>query len=173
MTVRPVCVFVGMMGAGKTTIGHLVADRLGVPFLDVDDTIAATAGKPIPEIFIDDGEDHFRALERAAIATALAGFDGVLALGGGAVMADETRKLLAEHTVVYLSVEVADAVKRVGLGVGRPMLKMNPRATLRHLLDLRRPLYDEVASVVVRTDALTVDEVADAVMAALSASTPR
>jgi shikimate kinase len=170
-TVRPICVFVGMMGAGKTTIGQLLAARLGVPFLDVDSDIEAAAGKPIPEIFIDDGEAHFRALERAAVAAALENFAGVLALGGGAVMADETRRLLAEHTVVYLSVEVADAVKRVGLGAGRPMLKMNPRATLRHLLDQRRPLYEEVASVVVRTDTLTPDEVADEVTGALGIAT--
>jgi shikimate kinase len=166
---RPVCVFVGMMGAGKTTVGQLVASALGVPFKDVDNDIEATAGKPIPDIFIDDGEEHFRALERAAVAAALESFDGVLALGGGAVMADETRKRLADHTVVYLSVEVADAVKRVGLGAGRPMLKMNPRATLRHLLDLRRPLYEEVATVVVRTDGRTPDEVLAAVIAHLSA----
>src|SRR5690349_14594458 len=124
-----------MMGAGKTTVGRLVASRLGVAFLDVDDDIVQTAGKPIPEISIDDGEDAFRARERAAGAGALERFDGVLALGGGAILADETRRLLADHTVVYLSVEVADAVKRVGLGIGRPMLKMNPRATLRALLD--------------------------------------
>jgi len=160
-------VFVGVMGAGKTTVGQLVADRLGVPLLDVDSDIEAVAGKPIPEIFIDDGEAHFRALEREAVARALATFDGVLALGGGAIMADETRKRLLDHTVVYLSVEVADAIKRVGLGTGRPMLKMNPRATLRHLLDLRRPLYEEVATVVVHTDGRTPDEVTTAVLAEL------
>jgi shikimate kinase len=159
------------MGAGKTTVGQLVADRLGVPFLDVDSDIEAVAGKPIPEIFIDDGEAHFRALEREAVARALTTFDGVLALGGGAIMADETRKRLLDHTVVYLSVEVPDALKRVGLGAGRPMLKMNPRATLRHLLDLRRPLYEEVATVVVRTDGRTPDEVTAAVLAELP--TPR
>ena len=172
MSTKPLCVFVGVMGAGKTTVGQLVADRLGVPFLDVDSDIEAVAGKPIPEIFIDDGEAHFRALEREAVARALATFDGVLALGGGAIMADETRKRLLDHTVVYLSVEVADAVKRVGLGTGRPMLKMNPRATLRHLLDLRRPLYEEVATVVVHTDGRTPDEVTTAVLAALPTPTP-
>ncbi len=165
----PVCVFVGMMGAGKTTVGQLVASALDVPFKDVDNDIEATAGKPIPDIFIDDGEEHFRALERAAVAAALESFDGVLALGGGAVISDETRKRLADHNVVYLSVEVADAIKRVGLGAGRPMLKMNPRATLRHLLDLRRPLYEEVATVVVRTDGRTPDEVVAAVIAHLTA----
>jgi shikimate kinase len=165
---KPLCVFVGMMGAGKTTVGQLLATRLGVPFLDVDSDIEAAAGKPISEIFIDDGEAHFRALERQAIAAALDNFGGVLALGGGAVMADETRKLLADHTVVYLSVEVADAVRRVGLGAGRPMLRMNPRATLRHLLDQRRPLYEEVATVVVHTDERTPAQVVDEVAAALA-----
>jgi shikimate kinase len=165
---RPVCVLVGMMGAGKTTVGQLVADRLGVPFKDVDGDIEATAGKSIQDIFVDDGEEHFRALERAAVAESLDGFAGVLALGGGAILADETRKRLADHTVVYLSVEVADAIKRVGLGVGRPMLAMNPRATLRHLLDQRRPLYEEAATVVVYTDGRTPDEVVDDVVAALS-----
>jgi shikimate kinase len=163
----PVCVLVGMMGAGKTTVGRLVADRLGLPFRDVDADIEAAAGKPISEIFIDDGEEHFRALERAAIATALEEFDGVLAVGGGAILADETRKRLLGHRVVYLSVELPDALKRVGLGSGRPMLAMNPRATLRHLLDQRRPLYQEAATVVVATDGRTPDEVAAEVTAAL------
>jgi shikimate kinase len=162
-----------MMGAGKTTVGQLVADRLGVPFLDVDATIEAAAGKPISDIFIDDGEEHFRALERDAVAAALTGFDGVVALGGGAVLAAETRERLAGHLVVYLSVEVADAIKRVGLGTGRPMLAMNPRATLRHLLDQRRPLYEGVASVVVHTDGRTVEEVAAEVTAALDRVAPR
>ncbi len=147
------------MGAGKTTVGQLLADALGVPFRDVDDDIEATAGKPIPEIFIDDGEEHFRTLERAAVAAAVDGFGGVLALGGGAILAAQTRKKLVGQTVVYLSVELADALKRVGLGAGRPMLKMNPRATLRDLLDQRRPRYEEVATTVVRTDDRTPEEV--------------
>ena len=96
---RPVCVLVGPMGAGKTTVGGLVAARLGVPFLDSDAIIEARAGKPIPEIFIDHGEDHFRALERAAVSDAVDRFDGVLALGGGAILAEETRKKLAGQTV--------------------------------------------------------------------------
>jgi shikimate kinase len=160
----PVVVLVGVMGAGKTTIGGCVADALGVPFRDTDDDIVATAGKPISDIFVDDGEDHFRALERAAVATALADYDGVLALGGGAVMADGTRALLKEHRVVYLEVGLAEAVRRVGLGVGRPLLAINPRATLKHLLDLRRPLYDEVATITVHTDGRTPDEIAAEVL---------
>jgi shikimate kinase len=163
----PHVVMVGIMGAGKTTVGGLVATALGMDFRDLDAYIEMVAGKPIPDIFIDDGEDHFRALERAAVADAVDGFQGVLALGGGAILAAETRKKLIGQTVVYLSVEVSDALKRVGLGAGRPMLAMNPRATLRHLLDQRRPLYEEVATVVVRTDGRTPDEVTTQVLAEL------
>jgi shikimate kinase len=161
----PVCVLVGVMGAGKSTVGELLAQRLGVPFHDVDTAIEQAAGKPISEIFIDEGEDHFRALERAAVAAALAHVDGVVALGGGAILAEETRDALAGHTVIYLSVELADAIKRVGLGQGRPLLAMNPRATLKHLLDQRRPLYEKVATHVVRTDGRTPEEIADEIAA--------
>lgn len=158
---KPVCVLVGVMGAGKSTVGALLAQRLGVGFHDVDAAIEAAAGKPISEIFIDEGEDHFRALEREAVAAALASVDGVVALGGGAILAEETRDALAGHTVIYLSVEFADAIKRVGLGQGRPLLALNPRATLKHLLDQRRPLYEKVATHVVRTDGRTPEEIAD------------
>jgi shikimate kinase len=164
---KPACVIVGPPGAGKTTVGELVAAALGKPFRDTDSDIETVAGKPIPDIFVDDGEEHFRTLERAAVARALSTFDGVLALGGGAVLAEETRALLREHTVVYLSVELADAASRVGLGAGRPLLAVNPRATMKYLLDQRRPLYEEVATVVVKTDGVTPEEVADAVLGAL------
>jgi 3-dehydroquinate synthase len=164
---RPVAVVVGAPGAGKSTVGQLVAEALGVSFRDTDADIEATAGKPIPDIFVDDGEEHFRALERAAVATALESFDGVLALGGGAVLAEETRRRLRGHTVVYLSVGLADAVDRVGLGQGRPLLTVNPRATLRYLLDQRRPLYEEVATVTVATDGRPPEEVAAEVLAKL------
>jgi shikimate kinase len=163
----PVAVVVGAPGAGKTTIGGLVAERLGVPFSDTDAIIEARAGKPIPEIFFDDGEDAFRLLERETIASALADFPGILALGGGAILHEGTRELLSRHTVVYLSVELSDAVKRVGLGAGRPLLAMNPRATLKYLLDQRRPLYSAVATHTVATDGRDPVDIADEVAALL------
>ena len=163
----PVAVVVGAPGAGKTTVGGAVAGLLGVPFVDSDAIIEERAGKPIPEIFFDDGEDAFRALERSAISDALSGFNGILALGGGAILNEATRALLADQTVVYLSVELSDAVKRVGLGAGRPLLAVNPRATLKYLLDQRRPLYAEVATYTVATDGRAPEEIAAEVAALL------
>ncbi|PZG18566.1 shikimate kinase [Micromonospora craterilacus] len=157
---RPVCVLVGAPGAGKTIVGQTLAATLGVEFRDTDTDIEQLAGKPIPEIFVDEGEAHFRTLERAAVAAALATHSGVLALGGGAVLAEESRAALAGHRVVHLSVELADAVKRVGLGAGRPLLAINPRATLKYLMDQRRPLYAEVATATVVTDGRTPEEIA-------------
>ena len=161
------CVIVGPPGAGKTTIGRLVADRLGVAFRDTDADVEAAAGKPIPDIFFEAGEAVFRSLEREAVALALKEHDGVLALGGGAVGNADTRAELVAHTVVYLTVALHDATKRVGWGPGRPMIDLNPRAKLAELMAQRRPLYEEVASVTIDTTGRTPDDVADEVVGAL------
>jgi shikimate kinase len=151
------------MGAGKTTVAALLADAWGVPARDTDHDVEAAEGRPISDIFVDDGEQHFRALERAAVRAALESHDGVLALGGGAVLDPATREALAGHTVVFLRVGLADAVKRVGLGGARPLLLGNVRGTLKKLLDERTPVYESVASVVVDTDGREPGEVADEV----------
>lgn len=150
---------VGPPGSGKTTVGTLLAQTLGVSFRDTDADIVERAGKPIPDIFVDDGEEHFRALEREAVASALSDHDGVLALGGGAVLAEPTRELLAGHTVVYLTVDLGDAVSRVGLDQGRPLLAVNPRATLRYLMEQRKPLYEQVATHIIDTGGRTPEEI--------------
>jgi shikimate kinase len=160
---------VGPPGAGKTTVGELLAERLGLPFRDVDADIVELAGKPISDIFTDDGEPEFRRIEGEAVARGLAEHDGVLALGGGAVLAEATRKLLAEHTVVFLNVGMAEGVRRTGMSSARPLLAgLNPRATFKALLDARLPLYREVATVEVDTDKHEPPGIVDEIVAALA-----
>jgi shikimate kinase len=165
--VTPVVVLVGPPGAGKSTVGRLVAERLAVPFRDTDDDVEQTAGESIGDIFVTRGEDAFRELERHAVQTALTDHDGVLALGGGAVLDGGTRTTLAGHRVVFLDVGLADAASRVGLNRDRPLLLGNPRGQLRDMLAQRHPLYQEVASLTVATDGRTPEEIADQVEAAL------
>ncbi|GLZ43171.1 shikimate kinase [Actinokineospora sp. NBRC 105648] len=170
---RPVAVVVGPPGAGKTTIGAALAAALDVEFRDTDADIEAAAGKPITDIFTQDGEPAFRAAEAAAVATALAEHPGVLALGGGAVLAADTRALLAEHTVVFLNVGPSEGLRRTGLSTARPLLAgVNPRATFKGLLDARLPLYREVATVEVATDTASPEQIVADLVEALSPSAP-
>ena len=139
----------------------MLARITGRRLRDTDADIERTAGRPIPDIFITDGEPVFRAMEREAVATALAEHDGVLALGGGSILAEQTRAALAGHTVVFLSLTMPTGVRRTGLATNRPLLAgVNPRATYKAMLTARLPLYNEVATIMVQTDELTVDEVA-------------
>ncbi|WP_200261586.1 shikimate kinase [Streptomyces sp. HSG2] len=164
---RPVLVLVGPMGVGKSTVGQSLAERLGVAYRDTDADVVAGDGRSISEIFVEEGEPAFRALEKRAVRTALDEHKGVLALGGGAVLDQETRESLARQRVVYLSMGVEEAVRRTGLNVARPLLAVNPRKQWRELMEARRPLYEEVATAVVPTDGRTPGEVTRAVLDAL------
>lgn len=157
----PRAVLVGLPGAGKTTSGRRLASRLGVPFADSDSLIEARAGVAVPDIFRDQGENAFRALEAEVIADALKTFDGVLSLGGGAVLNADTRTVLARSgvPVVLLRSSVRTLSRRVGDGRGRPLLAENPSAALRRLAADREPLYREVATHVVSTDHRTSSRV--------------
>jgi shikimate kinase len=162
-------VIVGPPGAGKTTAGRLVAEALGVPFADTDELAELAAGKSVADIFLEDSEERFRELERAAVVAALAP-DGrhcgsVIALGGGAVLNPDTRADLAKQPVVSLSVDLTSAVKRVGLARDRPLLIEAPRARMSQTLRERAPLYAEVAGLTIETSALTPEQVAEEVLA--------
>jgi shikimate kinase len=170
--VGPRAVLVGAPGAGKTTVGTRLAERWGVEFRDTDADVEAALGRTVSDIFIEFGEEHFRAAEHRAVAAALAEHTGIVALGGGAVLDPATRALLAGHRVVYLRVGVTDAVRRVGLARDRPLLVEGPRARLAALLKAREPLYTEVAAVVVDTVGREPDEVVDLVAAALGEPNP-
>ncbi|MFE0804653.1 shikimate kinase [Streptomyces thinghirensis] len=155
------------MGVGKSTVGQLLAERLGVGYRDTDEDIVTGQGRTVADIFVDEGEAAFRALEKQTVHRALAEHDGVLALGGGAILDADTRGLLAAQRVVYLSMDVEEAVKRTGLNAARPLLAVNPRRQWRELMEARRHLYEEVATVVVATDGRTPEEVTRAALDAL------
>ncbi|MFI2643725.1 shikimate kinase [Streptomyces sp. NPDC018610] len=155
------------MGVGKSTVGRLLAERLQAGYRDTDDDIVAEQGRAIADIFVEDGEPAFRAVEKRAVRRAVAEHEGVLALGGGAILDPDTRALLAGLPVVYLSMDVEEAVKRTGLNVARPLLAVNPRKQWRELMEARRHLYEEVATAVVATDGRSPEEVAGAVLDAV------
>ncbi|MFD9908563.1 shikimate kinase [Streptomyces sp. NPDC059063] len=155
------------MGSGNSTVGALLAERLGAPYRDTDADIVAAQGREIADIFVDEGEPYFRDLEREAVRSAVAEHEGVLSLGGGAILDASTREVLRGLPVVYLSMDVEEAVRRVGLNTARPLLAVNPRKQWRELMDARRHLYEEVARAVVATDGRTPEDVAQAVLDAL------
>ena len=175
----PLVVLIGPPGAGKSSVGPLVAARLGVEFRDTDADVGAAAGKPVSDIFIENGEDAFRELERAAVASALAtgselhARGGVLALGSGAVLDDGVQQLLAGLPVVYLSASFPTLARRIGLDRARVVIPGNPRGRLRAMLDSRTPLYQRLAAVTVPTDDLEPDELAAEIAAAVTAPAAR
>jgi shikimate kinase len=156
-------VLIGAPGSGKSTVGAMLAERLGLTFRDVDAVIVERAGKPITEIFTDDGEPVFRALEEQITAELLP-LSGVLSLGGGAVLSASTRVALRGHRVIWLRVGLAQSVKRVGLDTARPLLLGNVRGRLRKLLDERAELYREVATEVIDTDEAAPADIVEMIM---------
>ena len=155
----------GFMGSGKTTVGKVLADFLGCPFMDLDDLIVKKAGKSIPEIFAQDGEPAFRQLEARLLRQTVEKYTEntvVLALGGGAVTAPASASLLHEKTVcIYLRATLETLQARLeGETAGRPLAD----ASLADRLAAREPLYEQTAHVIIDTDGLSPDEVADEII---------
>lgn len=155
----------GFMGSGKTTVGRIVADALGCPFMDLDELIVKKAGKPIPQIFSEDGEAAFRQTEAALLRQTVSKYaenTAVLALGGGAVTTPASATLLREKTVcIYLKAFLDTLLQRLeGETAGRPLADDR----LAERLAAREPLYEETAHVIVDTDGLSPEQVADEII---------
>ena len=157
---------IGAPGAGKSTVGHVLAERLVLPFVDVDAAIEAAEGKPVPEIFADSGEAHFRALERTATLAALRQ-PAVVAVGGGAVLIPEVAEALRTVTAVWLEVSVAQASRRLGLNRAGGLVLGNLRATLIKLLAERTPVYQNLATITVATDRVGVQAIVEEIVTEL------
>ena len=168
----PVAVLIGSPGAGKTTVGRRVARSLGLDFVDADALIEEEAQMSVSDIFVERGEAAFRDLEAEVIERALRESTGIVSLGGGAVLREQTREALVGHRVVWLEVGVSDAASRVGMNTARPLLLGNVRGTLSALLEQRNPLYASVATDRVDTTGLTLRQVVDAVLALLGGDAP-
>jgi len=152
---------IGPPGAGKSTVGVALANELGVPFVDTDQVIEKETGKTITDIFVVDGESHFRALEVEVLKTVLTLENAVISLGGGAPISDEAQQLIKNsnsHTV-FLDVSLATAAPRVGFNRDRPLLLGNPRAQWQALSDKRRPIYEMLADDCIKVDDMSVDQV--------------
>jgi len=169
---RPVAVIVGPPGSGKTVTGRALADLLGVPFHDTDEAIVRSVGRSIADLFVEDGEAAFRELERVEVTRALAEERGVVALGGGAPVQPGAAELLESHTVVFLDVGIADASKRIGFDQSRPLLAVNPRASWVAMMNVRRALYEAVATLRANTAGRTPEDVAAEVASALAVGRP-
>ena len=160
-------VLVGMMGAGKSSVGRVLARRLDRRLLDSDEMIEAATGRTVREIWHDDGEPAFRRLEAAQLREALrAEVPSIVAAAGGVVLSEENREVLTESGahVVWLLADVDLLVERVKNGKHRPLLDEDPEGTLREMFDTRESLYREVADAIVSVDHRSVNEVAAAVL---------
>ncbi|ATQ27756.1 shikimate kinase [Rhodococcus ruber] len=166
----PRAVLIGPPGAGKSTIGRRLAQALDLPLLDTDAEIERTTGRTIPDIFGTDGEPAFRRIEEEVVADALARHDGIVSLGGGAILSERTRALLQDRTVIYLEISVAEGLRRTGTNTTRPLLAgADPAAKYRELMRRRRPLYRQAATIRVRTDGRSPGRVVQQVLAKLEA----
>jgi len=157
----PRLVLIGPPGCGKSTVGAALANKLAIEFIDTDSAIEASYGHKISDIFVDKGEEFFRDLEFTTLTQSLSVSDCVLALGGGAPIAARAQEILktAQAPIFFLDVSLSVAAPRVGFNRDRPLLLGNPRAQWQALAETRRPIYESLASVIIKVDAMSVEEV--------------
>lgn len=165
----PKLVLMGPMGAGKTTVGKEVAERLSLTFADTDALIEADQGKSVSEIFVEDGEPHFRLVEESIVIDALLSETGVLSLGGGSVMNEEVAKALKSSPAkkIFLDISLAAVSPRVGFDSARPLLMVNPRQKWAELMNLRKPTYESLADLTIEVSEKSVTEIAEQIIGSL------
>jgi shikimate kinase len=166
----PRIILIGPMGSGKTTIGKSLAQKLSLEFRDTDSVIEQRAQKTVSQIFIEDGEDAFRAIENEVLKEELQGNDTVLALGGGAPISVEAQSALtaSESHVVYLDISLANVAPRIGFNRDRPLLLNNPRGQWQTLMEARRPIYESVADTVVDVNKRSQSEIVAQILEVLA-----
>jgi shikimate kinase len=166
----PQVILIGPPGAGKSSVGKALGQRLSMNFADTDSLIEEQSGLRVSEIFLDKGEPFFRELEREIVLRELTNFDGVLALGGGAVMNPDVESALRQSLdpICFLDVSLSSAAPRIGFNRDRPLLVGNPRAKWQELMNVRRPIYESLATLTVSTDSGTPSQIAQEVADILS-----
>ena len=169
----PHAILIGPPGAGKSSVGNSLGQRLSTNFADTDLLIEKQSGLRVSEIFLDKGEPFFRELEREIVLRELADFDGVLALGGGAVMNPDVEQALrlSSDPIFFLDVSLSSAAPRIGFNRDRPLLVGNPRAKWQELMNIRRPIYETLATHIVSTDSGTPSQIAQEIAEILSKTT--
>ena len=166
----PRIILIGPMGSGKSTIGSLLAEKLNLPFRDTDVVVEKESGKSVSEIFLEDGEDKFRALEKIALRAELLTDNTVLALGGGAPISIDAQSALRAiaSPVIYLDISLSSVADRIGFNRDRPLLLQNPRAQWESLMQERRPIYESIADYIVDVNGKSREDIVDEVLAVLA-----
>ena len=154
------------MGSGKTTIGKLIATRLNLPFRDTDQVIEEDSGKSVSEIFLEDGEDSFRAIEKSVLRKELLSDDTILALGGGAPMSIDAQSALRAiaSPVIYFDISLSSVAPRIGFNRDRPLLLNNPRGQWEVLMQERRPIYESIADTVIDVNGKSEMDIVDEIL---------
>lgn len=167
-TTGPAAILIGPMGSGKSTVGAVLADRLGVPLLDTDAEVERRCAMSIPDLFARHGEDYFRDVEHDVVVGAVRAHRGVVSLGGGAVLRADTQTVLRGLRVVFLDVTLDAAARRAGFDEGRPLLSgADPRRTWERLMEERRPVYEDLAALRLDVSSLSPDQAAGEILSQL------